>query len=55
MERRGRRLSTWGLGGALAASVAGLLLTTEAAVAEKPEKKAGAPASPGGGDYDEDY
>jgi chaperonin GroEL len=38
-----------------AASVAGLLLTTEAAVAEKPEKRAGAPASPGGGDYDEDY
>ncbi len=38
-----------------AASVAGLLLTTEAAVAEKPEKKAGAPAAPGGGDYDEDY
>jgi chaperonin GroEL len=38
-----------------AASVAGLLLTTEAAVAEKPEKKAGAPAAPGGGDYDEEY
>jgi chaperonin GroEL len=38
-----------------AASVAGLLITTEAAVAEKPEKKAGAPAVPGGGDYDEDY
>ena len=38
-----------------AASVAGLLLTTEAAIAEKPEKKAGAPAGPGGGDYDEDY
>ena len=38
-----------------AASVAGLLLTTEAAIAEKPEKKAGAPAAPGGGDYDEDY
>jgi chaperonin GroEL len=38
-----------------AASVAGLLLTTEAAIAEKPEKKAGAPAMPGGGDYDEDY
>jgi chaperonin GroEL len=38
-----------------AASVAGLLLTTEAAIAEKPEKKGGAPAMPGGGDYDEDY
>ncbi|MBI3768301.1 MAG: chaperonin GroEL [Deltaproteobacteria bacterium] len=38
-----------------AASVAGLLITTEAAIAEKPEKKAGAPATPGGGDYDEDY
>jgi chaperonin GroEL len=38
-----------------AASVAGLLLTTEAAIAEKPEKK-GAPAgAQGGGDYDEDY
>jgi chaperonin GroEL len=35
--------------------VAGLLLTTEAAIAEKPEKK-GAPAgAQGGGDYDEDY
>jgi chaperonin GroEL len=38
-----------------AASVAGLVLTTECAIAEKPEKKAGAPAAPGGGDYDEDY
>jgi chaperonin GroEL len=38
-----------------AASVAGLLLTTEAAIADKPEKKSGAPAMPGGGDYDEDY
>ncbi len=38
-----------------AASVAGLLITTEAMVAEKPEKRAGAPAAPGGGDYDEDY
>ncbi len=38
-----------------AASVAGLLLTTEAAIADKPEKKAGAAAAPGGGDYDEDY
>jgi chaperonin GroEL len=38
-----------------AASVAGLLLTTEAAIAERPEKKGGAPAMPGGGDYDEEY
>jgi chaperonin GroEL len=38
-----------------AASVAGLVLTTEAAIAEKPEKKGGAPSAPGGGDYDEDY
>jgi chaperonin GroEL len=38
-----------------AASVAGLVLTTEAAIAEKPEKKAGAPSAPSGGDYDEDY
>ena len=38
-----------------AASVAGLVLTTECAIADKPEKKAGAPAAPGGGDYDEDY
>ena len=37
-----------------AASVAGLLLTTEAAIAEKPQKKKGAPAS-GGEDLDEDY
>jgi chaperonin GroEL len=29
-----------------AASVAGLLLTTEAAIAEKPEKKQAAPAMP---------
>ena len=37
-----------------AASVAGLLLTTEAAIAEKPEKKkASQPA--GGEDMDEDY
>ena len=34
-----------------AASVAGLLITTEAMVAEKPEKKA-APPMPGGGDMD---
>ena len=37
-----------------AASVAGLVLTTECAIADKPEKKAGA-AAPAGGDYDEDY
>jgi chaperonin GroEL len=37
-----------------AASVAGLLLTTEAAIAERPEKKKGA-APAGGGDMDEDY
>jgi chaperonin GroEL len=38
-----------------AASVASLLITTEAAIATKPEKKAG--AAPGGGaeDYDDDY
>jgi chaperonin GroEL len=35
-----------------AASVAGLLVTTEAMVAEKPKKDAAAPAMPGGGmDY----
>ena len=32
-----------------AASIAGLLLTTEAVVVEKPEENAGAPAMPGGG------
>jgi chaperonin GroEL len=37
-----------------AASVSGLLITTEAAIADKPEKKA-APAAGGGGDYDEDF
>ncbi|HEV7371323.1 MAG TPA: chaperonin GroEL, partial [Arenibaculum sp.] len=37
-----------------AASVAGLLITTEAMVAEKPEKKA-APAMPGGGMGDMDF
>ena len=38
-----------------AASVAGLMLTTEAAIADKPEKKrSGAPAE-GGDDMDEDY
>jgi chaperonin GroEL len=38
-----------------AASVAGLLITTEAMVAEKPEKKAAAPAMPGGGMGDMDF
>ncbi len=39
-----------------AASVAGLLITTEAMVAEKPEKKAAAPAGgPGGGMGDMDF
>jgi len=33
-----------------ASSVASLLITTEAMVAEKPEKKAAAPAMPGGMD-----
>ena len=33
-----------------AASVAGLLVTTEAMVAEKPEPKSAPPAMPGGGD-----
>jgi chaperonin GroEL len=37
-----------------AASVAGLLLTTEALVTEKPEKKSAAPAMPPGGGYGED-
>ena len=32
-----------------AASVAGLLVTTEAMIAEKPQKEAAAPAMPGGG------
>jgi chaperonin GroEL len=32
-----------------AASIAGLLITTEAMVAEKPKKDTGAPAMPGGG------
>ena len=31
-----------------AASIAGLLVTTEAMVAEKPKKNSGAPAMPGG-------
>ncbi len=36
-----------------AASVAGLLITTETAVAEIPEKRTAAPAAPGGGDFDD--
>ncbi len=35
-----------------AASIAGLFLTTEAVVADKPEKASAAPAGPGGGDMD---
>ena len=35
-----------------AASIAGLLLTTEAAVTDMPERKQAAPPSPGGDDYD---
>ncbi|MBP2475064.1 chaperonin GroEL [Crossiella equi] len=35
-----------------AASIAGLFLTTEAVVAEKPEKASAAPAAPGGGEMD---
>jgi chaperonin GroEL len=35
-----------------AASIAALFLTTEAVVAERPEKKEAAPAMPGGGDMD---
>ena len=38
-----------------AASVAGLLLTTEAAIADKPEKPKGAPAGSAGEDMDDDY
>jgi chaperonin GroEL len=38
-----------------AASVAGLLLTTEAAIAEKPEKKKSASAAAGAEEMDEDY
>jgi chaperonin GroEL len=38
-----------------AASVAGLLITTEAAVATKPEKKKAPAVSPAGGEFDEDY
>ena len=35
-----------------AASIAGMLLTTQTLVVEKPEKKSSAPAGGGGGDYD---
>src|SRR4029077_6830576 len=38
-----------------AASVAGLLLTTEAAIAEKPEKKKGVASASGDDDMEEDY
>ena len=38
-----------------AASVAGLLITTEAAVAEAPKKSSPAPAMPGGGMGDMDF
>ncbi|MCC6763711.1 MAG: chaperonin GroEL [Deltaproteobacteria bacterium] len=38
-----------------AASVASLLITTEAAIANKPEKKSGAPAGGGEEDYGDDY
>jgi len=38
-----------------AASVAGLLITTEAMIAEKPEKKSAAPQMPGGGMGDMDF
>jgi chaperonin GroEL len=38
-----------------AASVAGLLITTEAMVAERPKKESGAPAMPGGGMGGMDY
>jgi chaperonin GroEL len=34
-----------------AASVASLLITTEAMIAEKPKKESGAPQMPGGMDY----
>lgn len=38
-----------------AASIAGLLLTTDAAVTDAPEPKKGAPSMPGGGGEDYDY
>jgi hypothetical protein len=38
-----------------ASSLAGLLLTTEAVVTEKPEPKSGAPSMPGGGGMGDMY
>jgi chaperonin GroEL len=38
-----------------ASSIAGLLLTTEAVVTEKPEPESGAPAMPGGGGMGDMY
>lgn len=38
-----------------AASIAGMILTTEVAINEKPKKNTGAPAMPGGGMYEDDY
>ena len=38
-----------------AASIAGMLLTTECVVADKPEPKSSAPAMPGGGGMGKDY
>lgn len=38
-----------------AASIAGMILTTQVAINEKPKKDAGAPAGGGGGGYDDDY
>ena len=38
-----------------AASIAGLLITTEAMVAERPKKEGGSPAMPGGGMGGMDY
>ena len=35
-----------------AASIAALFITTEAVIADKPEKKSAMPAGPGGGDMD---
>jgi len=37
-----------------AASIAGMILTTEVAINEKPKKDTGTPAMPGGG-YEDDY
>ena len=38
-----------------AASIAGMLLTTECVIADKPEPKSSAPAMPGGGGMGMDY